>query len=200
MFSKYEIYTTAASPYCYPDSMVLRNRLHIRDAAALKAAEEEITALKQFELLRHPITGRFSKNHLCRIHRFLFEDIYPFAGRLRLEQIGKADTWFYPPALIDRELRKVCHLIQDNHCWAGCSMDELLDRMAYVMAELNIIHPFREGNGRAIREFIRVLALHHALVLNWGQTGHDRLLEASIQSVDDYRALIPVLHDCITDA
>lgn len=76
MFSKYELYSTAESPYCYRGTAVLRNRLNIRDNTALKAAEEEITAIKQYELLRYPIRGHFSKTHLCRIHRFLFEDIY----------------------------------------------------------------------------------------------------------------------------
>ena len=65
MFSKYELYSTAQSLYCYPDTNVLRNRLNIRDADALKAAEEEISALKQYALLQQPISGRFSKTHLC---------------------------------------------------------------------------------------------------------------------------------------
>ena len=161
MFSKYELYSTAQSLYCYPDTNVLRNRLNIKDVAALKAAEEEITALKQYALLQQPISGRFTKTHLCRIHRFMFEDIYPFAGRLRREQIGKADTWFYPPAMIDRELQKICGLIREEAYWTDAPKPTFLDRLAFVMAELNIIHPFREGNGRAIREFIRELARHN---------------------------------------
>ena len=103
MFSKYEVYSTTQSLYCYPDTNVLRNHLHITEYAELKAAEEEITALKQYALLQSPIRGRFTKTHLCRIHRFLFSDIYSFAGHLRREQIAKADTWFYPPTMIDKE-------------------------------------------------------------------------------------------------
>ena len=197
MFTKYELYATTESIYCYRGTTVLRNRLDIRENGALKAAEEEITAVKQYQLLLNPIAGRFSKTHLCRIHRFLFEDVYPFAGRLRREQIGKADTLFYPPAMIDRELNKICTYIQKENCFSTLDCDPLVDRLAFTMAELNIIHPFREGNGRAIREFIRTLALHDGYLLNWGLTSRDELLEASIQSVDDYRALIPVLQKCI---
>ena len=171
MFSKYELYSTAQSLYCYPDTNVLRNRLNIKDAAALKEAEEEITALKQYALLQQPISGRFTKTHLCRIHRFLFEDIYAFAGHLRREQIGKADTWFYPPAMIDQALQKICGLIRKEAYWTNVQEPIFLDRLAFVMAELNIIHPFREGNGRAIREFIRELALHNGYLLNWGPRG-----------------------------
>lgn len=76
MFSKYDVYTTAQSIYCYPDSDVLRNKLNIRDKAELKQAEEEFTAVRQLVLLQEPINGRFTKTHLMRIHRFLFEDVY----------------------------------------------------------------------------------------------------------------------------
>lgn len=197
MFSKYELYSTAQSLYCYPDTNVLRNRLNIKDAAALKEAEEEITALKQYALLQQPISGRFTKTHLCRIHRFLFEDIYAFAGHLRREQIGKADTWFYPPAMIDRELQKICGLIREEAYWTDAPKPTFLDRLAFVMAELNIIHPFREGNGRAIREFIRELALHNGYLLNWGRADREAILQTAASSVDDYTALVPLLAQCM---
>ena len=82
MFSKYDVYTTVQSMYCYPDTDVLINKLDIRDKAELKQAEEEFTAVKQMALLQEPIKGRFTKTHLFRIHRFLFEDVYPFAGHM----------------------------------------------------------------------------------------------------------------------
>ena len=97
MFSRYDVYTTVQSIYCYPDRDVLKNRLNIRNHAELKQAEEEFVAVKQLVLLQDPIKGRFTMNHLLRIHRFLFEDVYPFAGPLRREQISKGDTLFYPP-------------------------------------------------------------------------------------------------------
>ena len=108
MFSKYDVYTTVQSLYCYPGSDVLKNKLNIRDSDELKRAEEEITALKQYMLMETPIKGRFSKMQLMNIHRFLFEDIYPFAGLIRREQISKGDTMFYPPHLIGQELDKTC--------------------------------------------------------------------------------------------
>ena len=80
MFSKYDVYTTVQSLYCYPDSDVLKNKLNIRNREELKQAEEEITALKQYMPMESPIKGRFTKTQLMNIHRFLFEDIYPFAG------------------------------------------------------------------------------------------------------------------------
>ena len=196
MFSRYEVYTEAQSLYCYPDTNILKNKLNIKDFELLKKAEEEITAVKQLELLQNPIRGNFTKTHLLSIHKFIFEDIYPFAGKIRKEQISKADTMFYPPNLIDRELNKVFAQIKGKNMLKEKDEDKIFDNLAYVMAELNIIHPFREGNGRTIREFIRLMAKKSGYDLNWGNATKNEILEASILSVDDYNVLIDVLRKC----
>lgn len=197
MFSKYDVYTTTQSIYCYPDSNVLKNKLNIRDNKLLKTAEEEITLIKQMELLKNPIKGNFSKAHLMNIHKFIFEDIYSFAGKIRREQISKADTMFYPPNLIDRELDKVFAKIKEKNMLKETDREKVFDNLAYIMAELNIIHPFREGNGRTIREFIRLMAKRMGYDLNWGNADKAELLEASIISVDNYKVLIGVLKICV---
>ena len=196
MFSKYDVYTTTQSLYCYSDSNVLKNKLNIRDNRLLKTAEEEITLIKQMELLKNPIKGNFSKAHLMNIHKFIFEDIYPFAGKIRREQISKADTMFYPPNLIDRELDKVFGKIKEKNMLKETDKEKVFDNLAYVMAELNIIHPFREGNGRSIREFIRIMAKRMGYDLNWGNVDKEELLEASILSVDNYKVLVRILEAC----
>ena len=197
MFSKYEVYTTTQSMYCYPNSNVLKNKLNIRDNKLLKTAEEEITLIKQMELLKNPIKGNFTKAHLMNIHKFIFEDIYSFAGKIRKEQISKADTLFYPPNLIDRELDEVFSKIKEKNMLKETDRDKVFDNLAYVMAELNIIHPFREGNGRSIREFIRLMAKRMGYDLNWGNVEREELLEASILSVDNYKVLIRILEACV---
>lgn len=114
MFSRYEVYTTVQSIYCYPNSDVLKNKLNIRDHSELKQAEEEFVAVKQLVLLQEPIKGRFTMTHLLHIHHFLFEDVYPFAGHLHREQISKGDTLFYPPNMIEQELRRVFREIHER--------------------------------------------------------------------------------------
>ena len=173
MFSKYDVYTTVQSLYCYPDSDVLKNKLNIRDRDELKRAEEEITALKQYMLMESPIKGRFSKTQLMNIHRFLFEDIYPFAGHIRREQISKGDTMFYPPHLIGQELDKVFSKLHSEKMLHETDRKRQIEHLSYIMSELNIIHPFREGNGRSIRELIRCMALHYGFSLDgrWWMTG-----------------------------
>lgn len=197
MFSKYDVYTTTQSIYCYPDSNVLINKLNIRDNALLKKAEEEITLIKQMELLKNPIGGNFTKTHFMNVHRFIFEDIYSFAGKLRREQISKADTMFYPPHLIDRELDKVFGKIRNDKMLTERDEKKCFDNLAYVMAELNVIHPFREGNGRCIREFVRLMAKRTGYNINWGNIGKEELLHSSIISVDDYSVLIDVIKACM---
>ena len=128
------------------------------------------------------------------IHKFIFEDIYSFAGKIRRGQISKADTMFYPPNLIDRELDKVFAKIKEKNMLK--ETENVFDNLAYVMAELNIIHPFREGNGRSIREFIRLMAKRMGYDLNWGNVDKEELLEASIMSVDNYKVLIRILVTC----
>lgn len=197
MFSKYEVYTTTQSIYCYPNSNVLKNKLNITDNSVLKTAEEEITLIKQMELLKNPIKGNFTKAHLMNIHKFIFEDIYSFAGKLRREQISKADTMFYPPNLIDRELDKVFTKIKEKNMLRESDEEKVFDNLAYVMAELNIIHPFREGNGRSIREFIRLMAKRMGYDINWGNVDKKELFSASIASVYDYKVLVDVLKGAV---
>ena len=72
-----------------------------------------------------------------------------------------------------------------------------LRNLSHVMAELNIIHPFREGNGRSTRELIRCMALEYGLHINWGNTDRGTLINAAIAAVDDDMAFCDVLKQCI---
>lgn len=197
MCSRYDVYTTVQSIYCYPDSNVLKNKLNIRDLRELKEVEEKFVAIKQLVLLQKPIPGRFTINHLLRIHRFLFEDVYPFAGHIRREQISKGETLFFPPDLIKRELRRVFVEIHETGMLQEKKPQSQIQHLSHVMAELNIIHPFREGNGRSIRELIRCMAQVYGLTLNWGNADQDTMMDAAIASVYDDMAFCEILHQCL---
>ena len=199
MFSKYDVYTTVQSIYCYPASDVLKNKLNIRDRDELKRAEEEITALKQYMLMESPINGRFTKTQLMNIHRFLFEDIYPFAGHIRREQISKGDTMFFPPHLIGQELDKVFFKLHSEKMMHEKDRKHQIEHLSYIMSELNIIHPFREGNGRSIRELIRCMALHYGFSLDWSCVDRDTMLDAAVRSVVDDKAFCDVIVKCVVE-
>lgn len=195
-FSRYEVYTTVQSIYCYPDSDVLKNKLNIRNREELKAAEEEFVAVKQMLLLQQPLRGHFTKNHLMRIHRFLFGEVYPFAGRFRREQISKGNTMFCPPTLIGREMDRVSFMIRESGFLRERDREKQIRNLSRVMSALNLIHPFREGNGRSIREFVRCMALGYGISLNWGNVERDTLLHAAVASLEDELAFCAVLEQC----
>ena len=199
MFSKYDVYTTVQSLYCYPDSDVLKNKLNIRNREELKQAEEEITALKQYMLMESPIKGRFTKTQLMNIHRFLFEDIYPFAGHIRREQISKGDTMFFPPHLISQELDKVFAKLHSEKMLHATDKKCQIEHLSYIMSELNVIHPFREGNGRSIRELIRYMALYYGFSLDWSLVDRDTMIDAAVRSVVDSMAFYDIIVNCVVE-
>ena len=194
MFSKYDVYTDVQSIYCYKDTDVLINKFNIHNKDVLKNAETEFVAVKQLILLENPLSGRFTMTHLLNIHKFLFEDIYPFAGK-----ISKGDTAFYPPNYIKRELKRVFSTIHSKNFLTETDDTLRLRNLSWVMSELNIIHPFREGNGRSIREFARCMALKYGYHLNWGNTDRDTLINADIASVYDNTAFCEVLKQCLEE-
>ena len=104
-FSKYDVYATSGSVYCYADTSILRNRFGIRDIVLLKQVEDDITTIRQQDLIEKTITGRFTANHFCSIHRYLFGDIYSFAGHYRRESIAKGQTIFESPCDIEHKLK-----------------------------------------------------------------------------------------------
>lgn len=173
------------------------NKLNIRDKKELKEAEQEFVAVKQLVLLQAPLRGRFTKTHLLNIHRFLFEDVYPFAGKIRKEQISKGDTLFYPPNAIEKQLEQVFAQLHGEKLLNETDKQKQIEALSWVMAELNIIHPFREGNGRSIRELVRCMALKYGLPINWGNAGRETLINAAIAAVDDDMAFCNVLTQCL---
>lgn len=197
-FGKYEISADYASLYCYKNSRVLKNRYNIHDADTLRKLEQDYVGAKQQYLLEHPIPGRFTPTHLCNIHRFLFGDIYPFGGRYRLESIRKGDTVFVRPQDIPPKLQKLLSELRQESFLTGYPREKFIERLAYYLAELNYIHPFREGNGRATREFFRLLAIKSHYEIDWMAAGRTALLDAMIESLYDTTNLCRVLEQCIS--
>ncbi len=197
-FGKYDVYATAGSVYCYRDSHVLRNRFGLRDQAELKAVEAGLFAIRQNDLLLHPIQGHFSVNHLCRIHRYLFGDVYSFAGHFRREDIMKGTTRFLAHQEIKQKLSALLAALRLESCLRGLTHEEFIDRSAYYFAELNYIHPFREGNGRATREFMRQLFDYNAYRVAWNAVETEQLLTAMEESVFDTAKLKSVLRLCLS--
>lgn len=137
----------------YEKDGVLINKLGITSPEELEKMEREITTFKLSKLYLNPGKQSFDINHYLAIHKYLFEDIYPFAGEIRNENIAKR-TPFCLPQFIYPNLKYV--LDEARHVMPTLTdIDKLVSYLAKLYSDLNIIHPFREGNGRAGREFIR---------------------------------------------
>lgn len=199
-FGKYDVYSVASSIYCYPDSSVLKNKLDIRDPVLLRKVEADLSTARQAEIFHIPVAGRFTATHLCNIHRKLLGDVYSFAGHFRREDIAKGPTRFVTYSQIKEKLQRLLGQLQQEKWLENVPFEAFAARSAYYMAELNYIHPFREGNGRAIREFMRLLFLHNGYVVQWDAVDVEALLSAMIDSVYDTAHLEQILKQCLVAA
>ena len=199
-FGKYDVYSVVSSIYCYPDSSVLKNKLDIRDPVLLRKVEADLSTARQAEIFHIPVAGRFTATHLCNIHRKLLGDVYSFAGHFRREDIAKGPTRFVTYSQIKEKLQRLLGQLQQEKWLENVPFEAFAARSAYYMAELNYIHPFREGNGRAIREFMRLLFLHNGYVVQWDAVDVEALLNAMIDSVYDTAHLEQILKQCLVAA
>ena len=147
-----------ADPYVYPGTDVLRNKPGLRDSEALRRFEYEQTASRAAELQARPIPGKFDLQHLQAIHKQLFQDVYPWAGEVRTVNLSKGGQRFAGNAFIESYTATLsADLAKENHL-RGLDKPQFVERLAHHYNEFNIVHPFREGNGRSTREFFNQLA------------------------------------------
>ncbi|MDD2759672.1 MAG: Fic family protein [Methylomonas sp.] len=172
--------------------MILENKLNITDQIELAKAEEKISKQKAKQLfdsgdINKVEVGKFSG--LAFIHAYLFEDIYPFAGKIRDVNIAKNDFRFAPVMYLEPSLKHIDAMPQGN-------FDEIIEK--YV--EMNIAHPFREGNGRATRIWLDLMLkkeIHQ--VVDWNQVDKDEYLSAMQRSVVKDIEIKVLLKQALTD-
>ena len=143
--------------YLYEGTTVLKNKLDIKDEENLKEVEATISFEKLYDLMEKPPEFHFSKEHLKYLHKYIFGDIYPFAGEYRYVNIQKQIGSFFH---IDHS-NKIDDFLDNvfTITWAKLNNSntefEFADTLGYLYTQLIYCHPFREGNGRTIREFVR---------------------------------------------
>ena len=192
-----DLYEARNSIYCYPESNVLVNYFDIKDNSILEKVERKIVLAKLYILRQNQRTMKFDINSFLDIHKFLFEDIYPFAGKLRTENIAKDNFSFAEWEYIEDELTKLLAELKEENFLHGLTREQLAKRLAYYMSELNVLHPFREGNGRTIREFIRELAYDNGYLLDIRNIEANDMLEACKKSITDTTELENILYKCL---
>jgi cell filamentation protein len=170
-----------SDPYLDPASGVLRNRLSITGNALLEQAEAAFVATRSYELSRSPQQGCFDLAHRA-IHRRLFSDLYDWAGELRTIDISKGGNLFAHHAHLESAAAPIFDRLAKEHFLDGLGPAAFSERAAYYLGEMNALHPFREGNGRAQREFISHLAHARGYYIAWEQINRADMLDAAIQS------------------
>lgn len=137
---------------CYPGTTCLVNKLGIQDELALAETEAAVVLGKASLLDQQPIPGVFDFDHYKRIHQFLFCDLYDWAGQIRTISLSKKGTAFVPAAEIE-SCAVACFKRLAEFSGEGMSHRELAEEVADFYHTVNMLHPFREGNGRTQRIF-----------------------------------------------
>lgn len=170
------------SDYFVDGEIILPNKLGVYDAEDLKKAEEEIVTARMAELTNKPIHDEIDFDMLQNIHKKLFSDIYDFAGKIRTVRIAKGDSVFCYPEFIDAQRQKIFALLKDQNYLKGLEVEAFVRQFAVLTGELIALHPFREGNGRAIRFFLKLLAEQAGWYIAYEDIDASELLDADIKS------------------
>jgi cell filamentation protein len=188
------------SSYYYEGTNVLKNKLDIENKESLEIIDKIISTDRVSKLKENPIKGKFDVNHLMKIHKFIFGDIYPFAGKFRNEEIDLGGG-FAPTKHLGEATHEVLNSLNKERCLKGLDVDKTSERLAHYMSELNFAHPFMDGNGKVQREFIRTLAIKNGYKLDWDKVDSDKLLDATITATREYDTdkLSQLIKDCIVN-
>ncbi|WP_318709250.1 Fic/DOC family protein [Candidatus Acetatifactor stercoripullorum] len=179
--------------YCYERSNVLINKPGIRDSQRLADYERKKSSMRLLELAGSPARGNLDYKHLKKIHKAIFQDIYEWAGKERTVDIAKSNLFCRAMFLNDMASDIFRKYAEENYL-LGCTKKEICERLAFYLGEINALHPFREGNGRSQREFIRCAAAAAGYELNWSCVEPEAMMEASIESFScRYSGMIQLL-------
>ena len=163
----------SGDPYLDLRTGVFRNRLGLTDPAALAAAESDLSAARVDQLRRRRLSGTYDLEHLRVFHWTIFQDVYPWAGQLRTVLIVKAGASFcLPHQIVDTAAEVFARLAAADHL-RGRDRAGFLAGLVPLLAEINALHPFREGNGRTQRAFLSQLARDAGFRLDWATVDRD---------------------------
>jgi cell filamentation protein len=182
-----------------PKTGVLRNLGGIADHDALTFAETAATTKRAGELKAKPIRIKDS-DALFAIHRHLFQDIYDWAGKRRTVEISKGGKPFFPTSHFDNALKYIDSLIAEYQRIENSDKPALAKKLAEILDNVNFLHPFREGNGRTQREFLRLLAKEKGWTLNLNPPDNTEIYERYMNGAinGDVDALAALIFECLS--
>lgn len=184
--------------YCYPDSNVLINKLDIKNLLTLVFAERELTSLRVYELEINPVKGNFDLRHLQEIHKYIFQDLYDWAGQIRTVNIAK-DNVFCLSHNIEQQSKELFKKLQGEKYLIDTPRNRIGERFGYYFGEVNKIHPFREGNGRSQREFIKCLGLVAGYDMDFSKVNSSQMINYCDDAFHgNYKGLVSMFSQIIS--
>lgn len=189
-----------ASPYLYPGTDVLRNKLDLRDDAELLRAEALFAGAREQELRANPgrVRGDFDLARLKATHKHLFQDLYDWAGEARTVNIGKEGNWFARKEDVEHKAREIFAMLKAEKNLKGLDAQAFAARAAHYYDQINAVHPFREGNGRALRTFMHDLAREAGYKLDLTKINHEAHLKAVVTAFNgDRRPLAQLFENTV---
>jgi cell filamentation protein len=170
--------TTGEDPYLDPVSGVLRNLLGITDPGELAQVEAALSASRLIDLERRRLPGNYDLDHLRAFHRYILGDVFEWAGELRTVAIAKGSLFCLPQHLVTAGADVFGRLAAADRL-RGLNRGQFIGRTAEFLADVNALHPFREGNGRAQRAFFSQLAHDAGHHIDWIRMDPDRNIASS---------------------
>lgn len=181
----------------YPHTSCLVNFFSIKDRTKLRRIEALFANVRSAEILTEDPKNTFDFEYLKSIHARLFGDLYPSSGQIRTMTAAKR-TVFSNPEFIESASEDIFSRLRKDRYLKDLEREDFINDLAFYMGEVEALHPFRDGNGRAARLFFYQLILNAGYDLDWSMVDPDRLLEADIAAIDgDYQLLIDVLEEVI---
>ena len=175
---------------CYPGTAVLVNKFDIRDDAKLKEVESILVSARNAEWLNSPLQAAFDFEHYKAIHRFLFSDLYDWAGQVRTVDISKKGTQFCPADQIEERAALIFARLKSLNYFTDLGNDEFAEEIVDFYCVTNDLHPFREGNGRTQRIFLSQLIENAGYGIDWAEIDGDLLMIATIQAAQGVTDLL----------
>ena len=167
---------------CYEGTTCLINKFGIKDDKQLLIIEGQITFAKGSELERNPIKGNFDFEHYKAIHKYLFDDIYEWAGKIRNVDMSKKGTSFAKANEIETLAKACFSRLKSENYFKNQAFDKYIDNIVDFYCVTNMLHPFREGNGRTQRIFISQLIRYNGYEIDFSRINTDDLMSATIQA------------------
>lgn len=182
MDSKYKYTYEKTANYCYEGTDTLINKLNITNDKDLFNAERELVSFRTYELNEKPLKGNFDFDYLKKIHKYLFQDIYRWAGNIRNCNIAKQDL-FCLSEYIETFGTDIFNKLKEENYFVYYDNELTIEKLVNLFADINALHPFREGNGRSQRIFIESLAKINGIYLDLTEVTKEDMIIASHESI-----------------